>query len=359
MTVDQRSPTIKDIARRAGVSVSTVHYALRRTRPISAATRARVLQAVADLDYQPHAGAATLPSGRTTRLAVVIAGIEPAFANTYFSDFIRGVAGEAEAHGYTVVLYTAYGKRVEAGWRPSHVFRRHEADGLVVMGTQLHEDHLRELADSGQPCVLVNREFPGVPSVMMNREHGAFLATSHLLTQRRRPVGLLGARFPGAVETDRRPELLGYRTALAAAGVRYDERLVDFIPVEQPADEPTAAVLRQLLSSSEWGDTVRAPGLVVFSYTLAPNICRTLQATGLRVPDELALVLGDAGAESSDGLEVAPTVVQAPKFEMGQRATALLLRMLRGEPLSAEERHQRVPMEVVVRWSCGARRRLA
>ncbi len=81
------TPTIKDIAVRAGVSISTVHYALRRTRPISDETRRRVLTAVEELDYHPNAGAATLPTGRTGRLAVVIGGIEPAFANTYFSDW--------------------------------------------------------------------------------------------------------------------------------------------------------------------------------------------------------------------------------------------------------------------------------
>src|SRR5688572_28275514 len=143
-------PTIKDIAARAGVSISTVHYALRRTRPISDETRRRVLEAVQDLDYHPHAGAATLPSGRTGRLAVVIGGIEPAFANTYFSDFIRGLAAAAEAEDHTVVLYTAYGRRAVGGWRPAHVLRRREADGLLLLGTQIEEEHLAEVAALGR-----------------------------------------------------------------------------------------------------------------------------------------------------------------------------------------------------------------
>jgi DNA-binding LacI/PurR family transcriptional regulator len=135
-----------------------VHYALRRTRPISDETRQRVLAAVEELDYHPHAGAATLPSGRTGRLAVVIGGIEPAFANTYFSDFIRGLAAAAEEQDHTVVLYTAYGRRAAEGWRPAHVLRRREADGLLLVGTQVSEEHLAEVAELGQPCVVLNRE---------------------------------------------------------------------------------------------------------------------------------------------------------------------------------------------------------
>src|SRR5688572_20236504 len=162
-------PTIKDIAARAGVSISTVHYALRRTRPISDETRRRVLAAVRDLDYHPHAGAATLPSGRTGRLAVAIGGIEPAFANTYFSDSIRGLAAAAQEEDHPVALRTASGRRAAEGWRPAHIMRRREADGILLAGTQSSEDHIAELADLGAPCVLLNREHPSLPWIVPDR----------------------------------------------------------------------------------------------------------------------------------------------------------------------------------------------
>src|SRR6266542_1943536 len=206
-------PTIKDIAVRAGVSISTVHYALNRTRPISEDTRRRVLAAVQELDYQPHAAAAALPSGRTRRIAVVIAGIEPAFANTYFSDFIRGLAAAAEAEEHSIVLVTAYGRRAAEGWRPLHLLRRKEADALVLAGTQFAREHLDELAEAGAPCVLLNHQHPGLASVMPDRAQGAQLATSHLLAQGCRPVGLLAADFPGGGPQERRPELAGLRAA--------------------------------------------------------------------------------------------------------------------------------------------------
>ena len=345
------TPTIKDIAARAGVSISTVHYALRRTRPISDETRRRVLTAVEELDYHPNAGAATLPTGRTGRLAVVIGGIEPAFANTYFSDFIRGLAAAAEEEDHTVVLYTAYGRRAAGGWRPAHVLRRREADGLLLVGTQLSDDHLSEVAEMGQPCVLLNREHASLPWVMADRAQGAQLATEHLLAHGRQRVGLLAAAYRGGVPATRRPELAGYQAAHAKRGLRPDPGIVEFAPATEDAEAPTAALLRRLLTARRPDERA---GLVVFSYTLAPGAGRAIAGSGVRVPDELGLVVGDGDAGSRDSRDLPPTTVEARKFEMAQAAARLLLRLVRREEVPEDECRQRFPMELRVRWSCGA-----
>jgi LacI family transcriptional regulator len=350
--------TIKDIALRAGVSISTVHYALSGTRPIRDATRRRVQDAVRDLDYQPNAGAATLPSGRTGRLAVVIAGLEPAFANAYFSDFVRGLAAAAEAQDYTVVLYTAYERRAADGWRPVHILRRREADGIVLLGTQIPEAHLDELAGSG-PCVLLNREHPGLPSIAADRRQGAARATAHLLALGCDPVTLLAADFPGGGPAATRPELTGFRDAVAAAGVDFDESLVRFVPAPGAAGPAAGALLDDLAVARRSGPR---PGLVVFSYTLARDVCAAIAGSALAVPEDLGLVLGDDDAGHHDALDVPLTTVQAPKFEMAAAAVDLLVEQLRGGATAPALRGatvpvRRLPMELHVRWSCGARPR--
>ena len=345
--------TIRDIAARAGVSISTVHYALRRTRPISDATRERVLRAVEELDYQPHAAAAALPSGRTQRIAVVIAGIEPAFANTYFSDFIRGLAAAAEAEEHTIVLVTAYGRRAAEGWRPLHLLRRREADALVLAGTQFARDHLDELAEADVPCVLLNHEHPGLDSVMPDRAQGAELAARHLLAVGCAPVGLLAADFPGGGPLERRPELAGVRAAHAAAGAALDERLVRFVSVHLAAAEETSVLVRGLRDSAHGS---RA-GLVVFSYTLAPAAAQGILGSGLRAPADLGVVFGDEDDSYDETLRLAPTVVRAPKFQMAQTAIAMVLARLRGE--AADDSRRRLPMELRIRDSCGETARSA
>ena len=349
-------PTIKDIAARAGVSISTVHYALRRTRPISDETRRRVLEAVESLDYHPHAGAATLPSGRTGRLAVVIGGIEPAFANTYFSDFIRGLAAAAEQEDHTVVLYTAYGRRAAEGWRPAHIMRRREADGILLAGTQVSEDHLAELADLGVPCVLLNREHATLPWIVPDRRQGARLGAAHLLDTGRRRIALLGASYRGGAQDSERPELLGFQDAFAALGLNPDPTLTHFVPVgdapgeTQAAEERVGVAVRTLTGS---GDD---SGLLVFSYTLGPSVARTIRRAGARVPEDLAVVFGDEDPAARQTLPVPPTTVQARKFEMAQEAARLLLRLVRHEEVPEPEQRQRFPMQLVSGWSCGESR---
>lgn len=354
------TPTIKDIAARAGVSISTVHYALSRTRPISDETRQRVLAAVQELDYHPHAGAATLPSGRTGRLAVVIGGIEPAFANTYFSDFIRGLAAAAEEEDHTIVLYTAYGRRAAEGWRPAHVVRRREADGVLLLGTQISEDHLAELADLGRPAVVLNREHAALPWVIADRRQGARLGTDHLLGLGRSKLGLLGASYRGGPAREVRPELAGFREALAARGLTADDDRARLVPVgpDEPiarAEDAAAELVQTLRTGAHEGEA----GLILFSYTLAPAATRVLVRSGARVPEELAFVMGDDDPEVRDALALPATTVQARKFEMAQAAARLLLRLVRHEEVPEEERRQTVPMDLCVRWTCGARRRSA
>jgi DNA-binding LacI/PurR family transcriptional regulator len=358
-------PTIKDIAARAGVSISTVHYALRRSRPISERTRQRVLAAVQELDYHPHAGAATLPSGRTGRLAVVIGGIDAAFANTYFSDFIRGFAAAAEEEDHTVVLYTAYGRRAAEGWRPAHVIRRREADGVLLVGTQISEDHLSELAELGRPAVVLNREHDALPFVVADRRQGTRLATDHLLSLGRTKLGLMAAAYRGGAPLEARPELAGFRDAFAVHSRVADEGLVRFVPVgddvtvaRAATEVATRGLLDMRLEGPSRGEAgVGSAGLILFSYTLAPAAVRALARSDARVPEELALVMGDEDPEARDTLDLPATTVQSRKFEMAQAAARLLLRLMREEEVPERERRQRFPMELRIGWSCGTRRR--
>ncbi|CAA9303697.1 MAG: hypothetical protein AVDCRST_MAG77-5885 [uncultured Chloroflexi bacterium] len=231
------------------------------------------------------------------------------------------------------------------------------------MDTCLAEDHLAEIADLGQPCVLLNREHPHLPWVAADRRQGTGLAAAHLLAQGRSRLGLLTAAYPGGVPADERPELAGFRDALRAAGRRPESGLVRFASVSGDPELATADLLRTLLSAPrQEGSGGSDAGLVVFSYTLGPAAARAIARCGVRVPDDLALVVGDEDPEAREaqGVPGMPaTAVTAPKFEMAQAAARLLLKLVRAETVTGDERSQRFPMELNVRWTCGARSRTA
>jgi LacI family transcriptional regulator len=179
------------------------------------------------------------------------------------------------------------------------------------------------------------------------------LAAAHLLSLGRTRVGLLAAAFPGGPASAERPEPAGFRDAFSAHGRAVDESLISFASVGdgEQGETGAAALIRGIVAGqTRSGES----GLVVFSYTLAPGAARAIARSGVRVPDELALVMGDEDPDTREALPVPATTVQARKFEMAQAAARLLLRLVRREEVPDEERKQRFPMELMVRWSSGS-----
>jgi DNA-binding LacI/PurR family transcriptional regulator len=206
-----------------------------------------------------------------------------------------------------------------------------------------------------------------LPSINADRRQGAARATAHLLSLGCDPVALFAADFPGGGPHGARPELAGFRDAHAGAGRTPDESLVRFAsapgPVQAvagaslgPAPAVAGALLEALRRTAQERGT--RPGLVLFSYTLAPEVCRVIAgAPGLAVPEELGLVLCDADTGLSEALDVPLTTVQAPKFEMATAAVDLLLDRLRGAGNGTPVARRSFPMGLNVGWSCGARPR--
>ncbi|GAA3087649.1 hypothetical protein GCM10010464_59420 [Pseudonocardia yunnanensis] len=148
--------TIHDVAGACGVSISTVSRAISRPDLVNAATRERVLAAVAELDYQPSTAARSLMSGRSMTLALLV----PDITNPFFFDLVRGTQAQAAAAGYSQILIDT-NESVEL--EHQHIVTAAKgADGLVLGASRLSDDALREAARS-VPLTAVNRSTPESP----------------------------------------------------------------------------------------------------------------------------------------------------------------------------------------------------
>ncbi|RCK69668.1 LacI family transcriptional regulator [Desertihabitans brevis] len=209
--------TIEDVARAAGVSVSTVSYALSGKRPISVATRERIQRAVRELDYRPHAGARALASSRTDVLALV-APLRVDVNVPVILQFVAGVVTRARTHHKDVLLLTnddpSSLDRVVAGSM---------VDAVVVMDIETDDPRLPELRAMKQPAVLIG--LPGDPGPLscVDLDFAAVgrTAVQHLLAAGRRRIGLVGPTpVVRARHTSFADRLLhGYADALAEAGL--------------------------------------------------------------------------------------------------------------------------------------------
>ncbi|MER6247984.1 LacI family DNA-binding transcriptional regulator [Streptomyces griseorubiginosus] len=306
---------ITDVARRAGVSPSTVSYALSGKRPISEETRLRVEEAIRELGYRPHAGARALAGRRSNVLALVVPLRTGIHVPTVMG-FAVSVVTAARRHDHDVLLLTQ-----EEGEEGLHrVADTALVDGLVMMDVQLDDPRLPLLRALDLPSVLIG--FPastaGLTCVDLDFRAAGEACVEHLARLGHRSVALVGSP----------PEVYVRGTAYAGRVVQGFTAAADragmsstILPCE-PAD--ARAVAEQLLREQP-----ALTGVVVHNEPVLEPLVDAFADLGLHIPSDLSVtaICPDEVAESS---RVPITSVTLPSEELGARAVDLLMKKLSG-----------------------------
>src|SRR6059058_4242854 len=204
--------TIRDVARRAQVSVASVSRALNGLDNVSEQTRARVVEAARELGYVPHAGARSLSLARSNAVGVVL----PDLYGEFFSEIVRGMDRAASRRGYLLLLSNMHGRKEQAV-TALHAMRG-RVDGLIVMAPHLSEAELAHALPTGFPVVLINTrsEEDGRPAIHLDNEAGASGVVDHLVALgRTRLVHIAGPA--GNLDAQERAE--AFRDTCAANSV--------------------------------------------------------------------------------------------------------------------------------------------
>ncbi|MFI8192138.1 LacI family DNA-binding transcriptional regulator [Streptomyces sp. NPDC085946] len=311
---------ITDVARRAGVSPSTVSYALSGKRPISEETRRRVQAAVRELGYRPHAGARALASSRSNVLALVV----PLRAGIHVPVVMQcavAVVTTARAHDHDVLLLTQ--EEGEEGLR--RVVDTALADALIVMDVELRDPRLPLLRSLDRPSVLIGfpAEPDGLTCVDLDFRAAGERCVEHLARLGHRVVALVGSP----------PEVYVRRTAFAQRLVQGFTAAADrhglASAVHPCGTGPDAArrVAERLLREQP-----ALTGVVVHNEPLLEPLIDAFGQLGLRVPGDLS-VTAVCPDELAASLRVPVTGVGLPSAELGARAVELLMRKLGGTPV--------------------------
>lgn len=332
---------MKDVANYANVSVSTVSYVLNDSGPVSADRRARILNAVRELNYIPNESARNLKRRSASTIGLVI----PDLSNQFFSLLASGVMYAAAARDVLVVLCSAENTE-EAESGNARLLRSQRVDGVVYL-TGFHETptSLLELQSLG-PVVLVDERVPGadLPAVLADGRRGAREVAAHVVALGHKRVACLAG--PTALWTAEQ-RLAGYREALALGGLDPDTMAVrigdyrmesGFKLAEEALDVP----LHERPTALFCANDMMAIGALEY--------CRT---HGLSVPHDVSVV-------GFDDVPMAPllsprlTTVRQPAREMGMHAAELLLDLVNGNV--KPELPETFPVEVIVRESAAAPR---
>ncbi len=311
--------TRDDVAELAGVSASTVSYVVNNgPRPVSAAARARVLEAIAELGYHPSDIARSLRTQRTLTLGLVI----PNIANPFYAELARGVEEVGFEQGYTVILCHS-GHLLARELRYAQVLRSKGVDGAIFLPTTADLGALAILREARIRLIVLERSVPGYHCLVADERHGGYLATRHLLDLGHQRIGCI-VRAGDLTSSAARVE--GYRAALAERGLPLDDRLIVRSEFGYAAGERAA---RELLALSP-----RPTALVTHNDIIAIGAIKAIADAGLSVPDQIALVGYDDIAQAAYA-QPPLTTIAYPKREMGRLAAERLLSMLAdGEPIS-------------------------
>jgi len=273
------SITMHDVARVAGVSIKTVSNVINDYPYIRAETRQRVLDAIDELGYRPNLSARGLRSGRTGVISLII----PDLRNPYFAELADSVMRAARRQNLSVIIEQSGADRqteldLLAGPRMQAV------DGILYSVLALGEEDAHLLDAVTTPLVLLGERIFHGPTdhVTMRNAEASRAATDHLLASGRRRIVALGAHR-GEVVGSAGLRLGGYREALDAAGIAFDDRLV--VEVGGWFRSGGAEGMRGLLASGTPFD-----GVVAFNDVLALGAMRVLQEAGLRIPDDVAVI---------------------------------------------------------------------
>ncbi|MCG5468852.1 LacI family transcriptional regulator [Micromonospora sp. LAH09] len=331
---------LKDVAERAGVSVKTVSNVVNGYVHVRPDTRARVEEAIAELNYRPNLSARHLRKGRTGVIALAV----PELDIPYFAELARYVVNAAAAYGWTVLIDQTGGRREQERVVASGI-TDHLIDGLIFSPLALTAEDLAGL--DGTPMVLLGERVEHGPAdrVVIDNVTAAREITAHLIRLGHRRIAAIGSQ-----RTDEgasaRLRLAGYTDALRAAGLDYDETLVAPAAAWHRADG--AAAMQGLLTSG-----VRPDAVFCFNDTLALGALRALHEAGLRVPEDVAVVGFD---DIEDGRFSIPTLstVAPDKEKIAQLAVELLANRLDGDR-TAPAREVSAPYRLEIRESTGAR----
>lgn len=329
--------TIKDVARRANVSVATVSRALNGHQNVAETVRSRIFAIASELKYSPHHAARSLSSRRTHTIGVVL----PDLHGEFFSELIRGIDQVAREHGLHLLVSSYHGHPEEQG--AALLAMRGRVDGLLVMSPYVGDaDFLTDNMSTSLPAMLINTHLPeaGFGVLSIDNYEGARTMTRHLIDEGYRRIAFIAGPDNNF---DAHERLRGYREALTQA-------LPNAQPWVLPGDFDEASGHRAghvLLESQQRPDAVFAANDM-----MALGCLFAFNQAGLRVPDDIALA-GFDDIPLARYVHPTLTTMRVDIADLGARAMRALLDRLRNTVPAATP--TLLAPQLVVRQSTGGK----
>lgn len=306
--------TIKDVAKLAGVALSTASYALSGDSRVSSKTRSKVLEAARQLNYRKNGFAMDLKRSRTKTIALILTDL----SGPYYSELIRSVQEVALTNGYDLIACSSIGGRDSTAVK---FLREKRADGAIILAPNIRDEVLIETSGPQFPIIVMDRPLCSeyLVNVLVDGEQGGYTATRYLLENGHRHV----AYISGSSDSyDNHLRYQGYLRALAEAGLEEQSkwRLSGNFVREGGYNATKMMIMQGSLPSAIFygNDEMAIGGLKAF------------EESGISVPDDVS-VIGYDDIQLAEYVNPPLTTIKQPKSEAGSLAAHLLFQILGGE----------------------------
>lgn len=332
----KRRPTIRDVAKAAGVSVGSVSRVLNDGPYASPDLKSKVARAINDLDYQPDVVAQSMRLRSTLTIGCMLSE----FTNPMYAEIVDAIEERLQQESYLLVCATTRNDAARETAMISSI-RRRRMDGLIVMaGNETFSDVNSALTELEIPTVLIDRDIPAnYDAIYVDHRGGAIEATRYLIGLGHRRIALL---MPSVQVRPGRERAAGYKAALIEAGLPVDPDMI------RPQKASTSFAFSEVDRLLQTDDPPTA--VITLGTRMLAGVLKAVSGRGLNIPEDISIVsVGD-----TDIVRCAAPAITAIKWdltEQGRGAAELLIEQLGGAPRTAPV-HLSLPTELIIRNSC-------
>jgi LacI family transcriptional regulator len=338
----KRKPTIRDVAKKAGMSLSTVSLVLNNKGYVSETNKQKILRIIKDLDYHPQRSARGLASQLSGNIGFILTEDHFSQSEPFYTRIFLGTEFEARKHNYYILL-TTVGKNVKETPDIPRFLLEHNVDGVIIAG-KIGSSWIEYIKNKNIPILLVDFAAPRVSNIAIDNRAGAELVVRHFLKGGHTKIGFIGGDLQHPSIHERFSQ---YRTVMQDEGLGPIEQ---WSAIEQPqtTQEDGYEAAKKLFG----GNTERPTAVFAANDAMAIGCMKYVKEHGLKIPDDVAI----AGFDNVEaGLHVEPrlTTVNVHREEMGSLAVRRIVEMVKEK--SGVVTRTITPVELVVRDSCGIR----
>lgn len=319
--------TLKDVAKKAKVSVTTASYSINGSNLIPLSTRNKVLQAAKELGYHPNRNAKTLKQNKNEVIGLFLSG----FKGPFFNEMLEGIQDEVEKNGYEMVVCASADKH--------RLLKERYVGGAIILNYHITNDLLENLANEKFPIVVLDREIknPYIKEVLLPNKYGIECAVNHLVEQGHERIGFIA----GSKESfDGEKRLEGFKESLFSRGLKYEEK--DIIRADFTEVSGLLSMNKYLQKRSDY-----PTAFISANDEMAMGAIQAVKQKGLQVPGDISFV-GFDDIELASYNQPPLSTVRVQKKQWGETAVKALFEMINKEK---DLEVKQIPVEFVSRSS--------